>query len=728
MSDALARLAALHGIALAYDDADGRHRTASTAALRAILASMRIAAVDDDDVHSSLRATDEIAGRPIDPLIVVRSDRRPWNVRVALVDRALSRPLRWGIVVEATADEVDANATRTDVVHRYGHRAVVDVGLDAALPDGYHALTLFAGDEVVARGTLAVAPPRCYRPAAIREGGRAWGVVVQLYGVRSNRNWGIGDFTDLAALAGQCGAEGADIVGVNPLHALFPHNPSHASPYSPSSRLFLNPMYVDVEAIPEFAACERARDHVASPGFQATLDALRAAPLVDYPGVARAKLHVMSMLHVHARRTNDDAARARASHFAEFKVSRGDALQRQALFEALQAHCFEANPGAWGWPAWPPEYCDPDGPAVRAFAATHAEQIDFYAWVHWQAESQRAGVAARASASGMAVGLYADLAVSVDRGGADAWNRQALYAHGASVGAPPDPFNQEGQDWGLPPMIPRRLVDAAYAPFIDMLRANMRDAGALRIDHVMGLLRLYWVPFGASAKDGAYVRYPLDALAGLLALESHRHRCAVIGEDLGTVPDEVRRALSDNDVLSYRVLLFEREAADAFKPPSRYPEAAMAVASTHDLPTLRGWWEGHDIALRARCGQLGAHADLDAHMALRVADRGRLLGALDRAHLLPGDVSVAPQDVPTLTPALATAVHVYLARTPSALVVVQPEDALGVRDQANLPGTVDSQPNWRRKLPVLLDAWWMPDGPLHAVAHAIGRERGRGPA
>jgi len=342
--------------------------------------------------------------------------------------------------------------------------------------------------------------------------------------------------------------------------------------------------------------------------------------------------------------------------------------------------------------------------------------------LQWQTELQRATVAQSARRSGLAIGLYTDLAVSIDRGGAEAWAEQHLYAIGASVGAPPDIFNVKGQDWGLPPMIPQCLRESGYAPFIATLRANMRNAGALRIDHVMGLLRLYWVPSGATPAAGAYVRYPLDDLLGLLALESERHRCLVIGEDLGTVPDEVRAALERNDVLSYRVLLFERDAAGNFNAPSQYPEAALATASTHDLPTLAGWWEGHDIALRAAHGHLGPQADLAAQMAERVRDRGQLLGALARAGLLPDATPLDPHAVPTLTPALAIALQLFLARTPSTLLVVQPEDVFGVREQANLPGTVTEHPNWRRKLPVPLEEV-APDGRLHALAAHIASER-----
>jgi len=728
-SESIRRLAAAYGIAADYHDAWGNLRHAPDDVLTALLAAMRVDAANEAQIVDALAA---IAGAKcrqcLPPMSVVRAGARPWRLRVHLPAHVAQAPLAWrvraedGVERQCQASSGTVHAVRQDVPC-----VVCDVTLDVALPNGYHDIALYANGERVARGMLAVAPDACHRPSRLRDGGRVWGVALQLYGVRSARNWGIGDFTDLAGVVAQWGAEGADVVGVNPLHALFPHNPAHASPYSPSSRIFLNVLYLDVEAIAEFGHCRKAQERVASPPFQEALRALRDAALVDHAGVATLKMPVLEMLYAQARDDARTPVAARWSAFDAFKTMGGEALRRQAVFDALQAHFFAADAAAWGWPAWPAAYRDPAAPAVRAFADTHAERIDFFAWLQWQADLQREAVAQCARRCGLAIGLYTDLAVSVDRGGAEAWAQQRLYAVTASVGAPPDAFNVAGQNWGLPPMIPQCLRDAAYAPFIATLRANMRGAGALRIDHVMGLLRLYWVPSGATPAHGAYVRYPLADLLGLLALESERQQCLVIGEDLGTVPDEVRVALAVNDVLSYRVLLFERDGAGDFKAPAQYPEAALATASTHDLPTLAGWWAGHDIALRASHGHLGPQADLDAQMAARIADRGQLLAALDRAGLLPRGTPLDPRAVPALTPPLAIALQQFLARTPSALLAVQPEDVFGVVEQANLPGTTTEHPNWRRKLPVALEQV-AADGRLRALAQRIAAERAPGQA
>ncbi len=388
---------------------------------------------------------------------------------------------------------------------------------------------------------------------------------MQIYALRSQRNWGAGDFTDLKTLIDLAARVGAGIVGVNPVHALFPHNPAHASPYSPSSRLFLNVFCLDVEAVPDFAECDAARSRVADPEFQARLRALRATEWVEYREVGEIKLGVLEQLYLNFRERHLAVGDQHAHAFRAFQAEGGAALRRQALFEALQRHFHGNDPSIWGWPEWPEPYRDPAAEAVAQFAVEQAEQVEFFEYLQWQAELQLEAASRRSWEHALGVGLYQDLALGVDRGGGEAWANQGLYALGASMGAPPDDFNLHGQDWGLPPMIPAQLVDAAYAPFIATLRANMRHAGALRIDHVMGLMRLFWIPAGGTPEAGAYVAYPLDDLFGIVALESQRNRCLVIGEDLGTVPDAVREAMARYGALMYRLLYFEKEQDGAIQ-------------------------------------------------------------------------------------------------------------------------------------------------------------------
>ncbi len=709
MIEALERLANLHGIARDYHDVWGNRHQVSDATLRALLKAMGIAAIDDAAAAAVLQSLESARDEQrVAPLVVLRENARPWTMHLRLPSPVAAMPLSVRVLTEDGRPCQDAAVAvvRRDAPTSAGATCVgVEVALTATLPPGYHQVEFVAGAQVVARTCCAVAPPACYLPTP-PQGGRTWGVTAQLYGMRSARNWGIGDFTDLGMLVEQLGARGAGLVGVNPLHALFPALPEHASPYSPSSRLFRNILYIDVEAVPEWQDCEAARTLVRSAAFADRLAALRDSPLVDYAGVAAAKKQVLELLYRHFRQNYLAADNARAQAFRTFVLGGGAALRGHALFDALHESFHRDNRDVRGWTEWPEAFHDPRSPAVAQFAASHVEQVEYFAYLQWLAEDQFAAASANARAAGLAVGIYGDLAVSIDRGGAEAWANQDLYAIGASVGAPPDTFNMNGQDWGLPPMIPSRLRDAAYAPFLATLRANMRHAGALRIDHVMGLARLFWIPAGAHPAEGAYVQYPLTDLLGLLALESHRHRCMVIGEDLGTVPDALRATLAENAVLSYRVLIFERDSTAGFKPPDAYPPEALATVSTHDLPTLAGWWAGTDIALRADHGLLPSEQERESQVRERAADRLRLLTALDNAGLLPAGVSCdAIAATSVLDPVLATAVQTYLARTPSRLAVVQLEDLLGMQEQPNLPGTIDEYPNWRRKLSLPLEQW-----------------------
>lgn len=709
MTDALESLADYCGIAGEYHDIWGGHHPTSAATRRALLAAMHLPMdVEPAELQQRLDADDW--RRALPPVCVVRSGEA---ARLALVlpADACGQAWHWRLVREdGTAS---ASSFFPAALPSLGARSLDGVDLDRReleLPvldaTGYHHLELLRPDGGTACGmTLIVVPHRCYQPAAIRDGGRIWGLTVQLYGVRSARNWGIGDFTDLAHIVEFTGQAGGDIVGVNPLHALFPDNPAHISPYSPSQRSFFNVLYLDVEALPEFAACAEARRRVASAEFSAQLAALRAAPLVDYVGVAAAKFEILELLFAHflAHPGPRNAA------FAAWRHAQGKELERLARYEALQAHFRAADPNAWGWPAWPAEYRDPESAAVQAFVAANPDAVAYPAWLQWLTDGQLAAVAARAEASGLGVGLYQDLAVGANPGGAETWNWQEVFATGnggAHAGAPPDPLNLLGQDWGLPPFVPERLRAAAYRPFIDILRANMKHAGALRIDHVMGLMRVFWVPAGMHATEGAYVHYPFEDLLGIVALESQRNQCLVIGEDLGTVPDGFRPRLADCGVLSYHPLIFERYPDGNFRLPADVAPQALVAVSTHDLPTLRGFWHGQDLEVSTALN-LFPNEDLRRHLFTeRDWDRGRLLWTLERENLLPAGVSKDPAAMPDISPETVLAVHAYLARTPSQIMMVQPEDMLGVMDQPNLPGTLEHQhPNWQRRLPVATEDW-----------------------
>lgn len=563
-----------------------------------------------------------------------------------------------------------------------------------------------------ARG--AVVPPaesaaRAWRPAALEHDGRRWGLSVQLYALRTNRTWGIGDFSALGELMRGAAALGACAVGINPIHALFPSRPSHASPYSPSSRRFLNTLYIDVEAVEEFAACERARSMVEAAGFQARLREVREGSRVHYRTVADLKYSVLSCLYDNFRTyCLETEASPRARAFREFQRREGPALRRFATFHALAGVRPEID-----WRHWPQEYTDPDSRKVAGFAAEHAAAIEFHEYLQWQAALQLDEVNDAARDCGMSIGLYADLAVGADPTGAECWSGQAFLARGATIGAPPDALNLFGQNWGLPPPDPFALADAAYAPLAEIWRSNMR-CGALRIDHILGLMRLFWIPVGTSAAEGAYVRYPWRELLGLLAAQSLRNRCMVIGEDLGTVPEGLREAMRDTGLLSYRLLYFEQHDG-RFRAPRDYPADALVATGTHDLPSLAMWWNGQDIDLRERLGLWPNDAMREAEFDQRRHARAALIGALRQEGLHDGEL---PGHAPV------EAIHAFLARTPCKLLMVQLEDVLDLAMQVNLPGTVEEHPNWRQRLPCTI---------AEALSHprtqriaAILEEHGRG--
>jgi len=702
----LAALAHWHGIAATFKDVWDNEQETTDETRVALLGAMGVHADTEAAIDAALaQAHAEHWQRLLPPVRVVREGEAEASIRIHVPASRCEATMRWEIVCEAgdvlQAEFVPARLQQieTDSLDQQPISAR-SLPLPPGLPGGYHRFTLHAGEHAPAICTLIVAPPRCYQPKALADGGRVWGLSAQLYALRSERNWGIGDYGDLTALVECAARRGAALVGVNPLHALFPDDPERASPYSPSSRLFLNTLYLDIEAIDELRDCEAARALWEGAAFQQRLRELRAAELVDYAGVGAVKRRVLELLFHHFQKTQLAHGTPRAAAFRQWRVAQGDALEQHALYEALQAHFKGQDPAVWGWPVWPEAYRRSDAPEVTSFARENAARIEFHAYLQWLADLQLAAVGRRSYELGLGVGLYADLAVSVDRSGAEAWSNQDLYAIGASVGAPPDLYNLKGQNWGLPPLVPERLSASAYAPFIATLRANMRHAGALRIDHVMALLRLYWVPQGAGADAGAYVHYPLADLLGVLALESHRNRCLVIGEDLGTVPEEVSEGLAEAGVLSYRLLYFERDDNGEFLPPAQYPAQALVAASTHDLPTLTGWWDGRDLLLRDALALIPRAEQRGQQVVERAQDRARLLLALEHEKLLPPGATVNPVSVPVMTPTFTLALHRYLARSPSQIVVVQLEDLLEVADQVNLPGTTDQHPNWRRKLPV----------------------------
>ncbi len=533
--------------------------------------------------------------------------------------------------------------------------------------------------------------------------GRLWGVACQTYGLRSPRNAGIGDFADLERLGTGLATRGADLLGLSPLHARFRDQPERACPYAPSSRLWLDPFAIALDA----AAAELGLELPALP-------ALPRGEFVDYPAMAAIKEQAFASLH--ERFAGGHPANA---DFHEWRADKGTALERFARFEAIGLTLRARTGRPVAWPDWPVELRRVDAPGVAAFAAEHAAAVERSAFLQWLAERQLTRTQQALMDAGMRIGLYADIAVGVVPDGADVWADPEAVVAGATIGAPPDAFSPLGQNWNVAPLSPMALRRRDMGPLRAMLQAAMQHAGAVRIDHAMGLMRLFWIPAGGTPADGAYVRYPLQHMLATVAEVSRANDCIVIGEDLGTVAPGFREAMQGAGLLSYKVVWFERWESGLFHASGRYPEAALATVSTHDLATVRGYLCGRDIDWREKAGQLDA-ATAAAARAERSLDCRKLRDALRFEGLL--DVGVPADDEPE---AIALALHRFLARTPSAIAMAQLEDLDGAIEQPNLPATIDEHPNWRQR--TIHDiAGLLGSGPAQRLIQALAEERPRG--
>ena len=651
----LDRLASAAGIASTWRDVAGKVHAVGDDTRHALLAAMGLEATTTGHARERLHAL--AGGRECRrlPRALVRFEGEP--VRIPLAP-PLARSGRGVLHIAAEAGPerrlpFDANECAED-------RVIADDGRSVArrlvslppLAAGAYTVTL-EGEPEACR--LIVAPRRCFLPSALLEGRRRFGLAAHLYALRRPDDQGIGDFTTLAQAAEATARAGGALVGLNPLHAMFPQDRGRASPYHPSDRRFLDALYIDIARIPGLAQSEAARG--ALERHAAAIARLSAQPAVDYPGVWEVKRAVLDACF--AAFEHHPPGASPAADFERFVATGGERLHRFATFEAIAA----AHPNV-PWQQWPAGLRRPDGGGIAAFAARNAHAVRFAAWLQWLAESQFEEAAQAARASGLAIGFYRDLAVGAAPDGAEAWSTQSALARGISIGAPPDPFCLAGQVWNLPPPLPDALAAGGYEDFRALVAANARHAGALRIDHVMGLSRLFWIPEGATAIEGAYVRYPFEDLLGVLSLESRRARCLIVGEDLGTVPEGFRERLDAADVLSYRVLWFERDGT-ALRAPERYPAKAVACVSTHDLPTIRGWW--NDAAPEER----------------------RALG-------LAGEDGAAA----------AQAMHRFIGATPCAVALLQADDLAAETIALNQPGTDRERPNWRRKVGVDAASLW----------------------
>ncbi|MFJ3302394.1 4-alpha-glucanotransferase [Streptomyces sp. NPDC086549] len=653
----LSRLAELHGVATSYSPSPDRTVAASATAVAAALAALGVDASTPQAARSALAARERELRERLLPPTLVHWTGTPGDGPAALDALPPGTSLR----IETEQGETRAAAER--------------------LPAGVHRVTASAPDGRTAEAHLIVAPARLPAPA-----GRSYGLLVQLYSLLSRRSWGMGDLGDLAELAAWAGRTGgAGFVQVNPLHAAVTGAPTDPSPYRPSSRRFPDPVHLRVENIPEFAYVED-RERVRA--LLERADRLRASvldkdALIDRDAVWELKREALELVR------DVPLGPGRQAAYADFLAEEGEALEDHATWCALaEAHGSD-------WHRWPEDLRDPRSAGTARARAELMDRVDFHSWLAWLTDAQLTAAQRAACEAGMPVGIVHDLAVGVHPGGADAWAQQEYFAAGMSVGAPPDAFNARGQDWGLPPWRPDRLAASGHAPYRRLLRALFRYAGALRIDHVMGLFRLWWVPQGQPPTEGTYVRYDAEAMLALLALEASRAGAVVIGEDLGTVEPGVRETLQRRGVLGTSVLWFERdwEGDGQPLPPARWRADCLATATTHDLPSTAARLTGEHVELRDRLGLL-THP-LEEERAAAAADTAEWLALLTRLELLRGTVGGHAPSAEEAEAAEIQAVHRFLLSTPARMIGVWLPDGVGDRRPQNLPGTWDQYPNWR---------------------------------
>ncbi|APH56560.1 4-alpha-glucanotransferase [Granulibacter bethesdensis] len=638
----LHRLADRAGVSTWYRDAFGHDNAVSPDTLRAVLRAIGLPGDSQAQIADSLailQARED--GRHLPPLITADAGQ---SISLGQQEGA------WELTLE--------NGTRRSGTLNPGE------SLPPIEEPGYHSLEI-AGQRI----TIANAPAECKRP---RHG--SWGVAAQLYALRREGDGGIGDFAALARFAPAAARQGAQAIGISPVHAQFSADPDRFSPYSPSSRIALNVLHGDDSGLLDgfsFSEGEAERQH------------LESLSLIDWPAATRLRLRRYRALF--------DALGGTHPDFTAWRAGPGKVVEDHARFEALHGHFFGTDPSRWNWRSWPDEYRHPASVTVQRFAAEHAKEVDFHAFLQFLAERGLAHAQRAARESGMEIGLITDLAVGTDGGGSHCWSRQKETLIGLSVGAPPDLLSPQGQDWGLTAFSPVGLMEQGFSAFIEMLRAALRHAGGVRIDHVMGIARLWVLPEGARATEGAYLRFPLQDMLRLTALESHAHQALILGEDLGTVPEGFSDALQARAVHGLRVLYFERGEHD-FKPPEYYSRTAVAMTSTHDLAPVAGWWSGHDLETRKSLRLLSDDTAIWLSYEERERDRQALWGAMQASGAAQGDAPEAHNTGPAVDAAIR-----HIGRTHSTLVLLPMEDALGLREQPNLPGTYREHPNWRRR-------------------------------
>ncbi|OIN26780.1 4-alpha-glucanotransferase [Vibrio barjaei] len=715
---ALKQVAEMAKIADSYVSAWGSPAKVEDETILRLLASLGYDTTNDETLLKS--AEKKHKKEVIEPVLVVK-DEDAVEVELHLGVSARESDFSWRL--ETEQGEVLEGYLQSQIVRdERAEGGPLVFSLPSDLPWGYHKLYLERKRRKAPYEMTLIRTPRaCFKQSAIDQGKKLWGPSVQLYTLRTQHNWGIGDFGDLKQLVADIAARGGDFVGLNPIHSLFPANPEGASPYSPSSRRWLNILYIDVSSVAEFALSADAQQMVGSSDFQARLQKARDSHWVNYTEVADLKMSVLPLLFEEFKSRHLDKQSERARLFLDFVEEGGESLLHQAAFDAIHAELHAEDSSVWGWPVFPEKYRRFENGATQKFIADNRDKVQLYMYLQWIADVQINEAQALAEEKGMAVGLYRDLAVGVADSGSETWADNGNLVMDASIGAPPDILGPLGQNWGLPPLNPQVLQATSYDAYIKLLRANMKHCGSLRIDHVLGLLRLWWIPKGENATKGAYIYYPVEDMLAILALESHRHQCSVIGEDLGTVPDEIVEILREAGVHSYKVFFFETAEDGGFISPAHYADQSMSALCTHDMPTLRGFWHCDDLKMGSEIGLYPDKEQLEGLFDDRLECKQGILDSVAWHGYLPEgvgrDASLVPMDA-----YLSEALQLHVAAGASTLLSVQLEDWLEMDKPVNIPGTVNEYPNWRRKLSMNLEEIFTQEG-INRIAKRLTEVR-----
>ncbi len=689
----LERLSAMAGIQGSYFDMTGKERMIGPDTMRDLLSAMGIRARTDEEIADSLKTLEEAPWRrALSPVAVI--EEKEADTGIIQISACLPKDKSGdevtmvlqkedGSIMETKCSLLQENIEQTANIDGQ-EMARFKVAINSPGETGFHNVWLKDHEDEAM--TLVLAPDKAYLPESLEKGERRWGVFSMIFELKSDRNWGIGDFKDLKEMVVEAAAAGASTVGINPIHAI--HNPeSQASPYYPGSRIFKNPLYISIEDAPGYTECTEIQQFVSDRAEE--IRTLREREEIDTSSVSALKMEALEILY--GNLANNDSPDK--TEFDNYCADKGEQLERFATFQALREH-FDGNT----WYVWPEEYRNPEAVEVKDFADQNRERVNFFKYQQWVIDRQLSAVKETAEISGLECGIYGDLAVGMNPDGADAWAFNRCASHDCSIGAPPDMLGPQGQNWGLAVFTPQGLKDQAYKPLVDLLESTMESCGIMRMDHAMNIMRLFYIPAYKHASEGAYINYDMDEMLGVMKLLSHRHKCMLIGEDLGTVPMGFREKMAESGALSYKVQWWERKN-ERLHHPNDYPVLSLACVNTHDMAPLKAYWDGEDIKERKTLGLYPTQEDEAGHWSSRRQERQVMLNALRDTGMLPQGVSADNPDI-SYTEELGAAIHRYGISSNSFLLMVSADDLDSAVVSQNMPGTSEDQrpANWRQKL------------------------------